>query len=104
MLPFDLRAEAFAQALQANSAAQLIDVRTPEEFAAGHITGAKNIDINDPDFMDHVEQLDAAGSYYIYCRSGARSARACMLMQDAGIKQVHNLAGGILDWKGALEY
>lgn len=69
----------------ANSAVtQVIDVRTASEFAAGHIAGAINIDVEAGDFSTKVAALPKAGVYLVYCHSGRRSAIAAQQMQEAG--------------------
>ncbi len=73
----------------------LIDVRTPEEFAAGHLEGAVNIDAEDPSFVDRIAELPTDGAYVVYCRSGRRSALAATEMRDAGFTDVSDI-GGIL--------
>ena len=81
--------------------AVIIDVRSEEEFESGHIPDAELINIqNPPLFMERIGALDPSKTYFVYCRSGARSAQACMLMQQQGIPSVYNLLGGILDWEG----
>lgn len=84
-----------------DSGAEIIDVRTPAEFAEGHIEGAVNIDLNGPDFMGQVDSLDPAKTYAVYCRSGNRSAAATRYMQDRGFGSVYELGGGILSWQSA---
>ena len=80
----------------------IIDVRTDEEFEAGHMPDATQIDIRNPQgFMDAITELHEDKTYFVYCRSGARSAQACQLMQQQGLK-AYNLLGGILDWEGPL--
>jgi len=79
----------------------VLDVRTPEEFNQGHIPNAILIDINDPQyFLEKINNLDKTQNYYVYCRSGVRSANACQLMNQIGINMVKNLSGGILEWNG----
>ncbi len=81
--------------------AVIIDVRTDMEVAQGMIPDAVHIDImNAVHFMEHVKRLDPDKYYYIYCRSGARSAQACMIMNSLGYPNTFNLIGGILDWEG----
>jgi rhodanese-related sulfurtransferase len=63
----------------------VIDVRTPEEFAAGHVAGATLIDVQDPGFAAAIAELDPAGDYVVYCRSGNRSAVAADEMRAAGL-------------------
>lgn len=77
-----------------------LDVRTPQEFAAGHIEGAVNIDVQDPaTFPAQVAELDPTASYAVYCRSGNRSATATQFMIDEGFSSVLELDGGILAWQ-----
>ena len=65
-----------------------IDVRTPGEFADGHLEGAVNIDLQSPDFRDQVAELPRDGSYFLYCRSGNRSAEAARIMAELGFRDV----------------
>lgn len=67
------------------SARTVIDVRTPEEFAAGHVEGALLIDVSAPDFAERIAELDPEGEYLVYCRSGNRSAQAVATMRDTGL-------------------
>jgi rhodanese-related sulfurtransferase len=66
------------------SGTTVIDVRTPEEYAAGHVTGARNIDVSADTFDDRVAELPRDGSYVVYCRTGSRSAEAAARMADLG--------------------
>jgi rhodanese-related sulfurtransferase len=75
----------------------LIDVRTAAEFAAGTLPGAKNFDITSPHFLAKVSNLDKSKDYFIFCRSGNRSAQACNIMAEQGYK-VYNLKGGVNAW------
>lgn len=79
---------------------QIIDVRTPGECAQGMIDGAIQIDISSPDFEKKIDALAKDGKYLVYCRSGARSARAQGVMQGKGFTTVYNLAGGYMGWSG----
>ncbi|MEO0023625.1 MAG: hypothetical protein RL196_66 [Actinomycetota bacterium] len=72
----------------------VIDVRTPEEFAAGHLDGAINIDVDGADFAGAVSALDKAGTYVLYCRSGHRAGIALDTMTSLGFTNLTN-AGGI---------
>lgn len=84
--------------------AVILDVRTEEEFESGYIKGALNLDIRGgADFIASVEELDKSKSYFVYCRSGARSGQACQLMGQMGFENVYNLEGGVLAWQGDLE-
>jgi sulfate permease, SulP family len=71
----------------------VIDVRTPREYAAGHVAGAALINVQDPDFRDRVDQLDRDGRYRLYCRSGNRSGHAAKVMADMGFADVANIGG-----------
>ena len=90
-------AGAFA-ALVEQDGVVVLDVRTPEEFAAGHLDGALNVDVSSPQFADRLAELDTDAPYAVYCRSGNRSAQAVTLMQQAGFEQVAHLDGGITAW------
>ncbi|HEX8427878.1 rhodanese-like domain-containing protein [Hymenobacter sp.] len=84
----------------ANPNTILLDVRTPEEFATGHLKGARNIDFRAPDFRDHIAKLDPAQTYVLYCQSGNRSGQTLKLMEEAGFKNVVN-AGAFKDLKAS---
>ena len=87
--------------LIADKNAVILDVRTPEEFDEVRIPNSKNIDFYNPEyFMDEIQKLDRELSYYVYCRSGVRSANSCQLMNELGFKKVYNLLGGIIEWNG----
>lgn len=81
--------------------AVILDVRTPEEFAAGHIPGALNIDVNEPDFEEKVKHLDLNQPYLVHCAAGGRSARACTKMSRLKFKTLVDLAPGFNGWKAA---
>lgn len=72
-------------------AGNVIDVRTAEEFAEGHVQGARNLDIQNGDFEAALATLDKSASYNVYCRSGNRSAIAVAKMRNAGFKNVVDL-------------
>lgn len=71
----------------------VIDVRTPEEYEAGHLEGARNIDVRSDDFRAGVELLDKDKTYYLYCRTGNRSHQAAEIMKDLGFEAVYNVGG-----------
>ncbi|MES2766127.1 MAG: rhodanese-like domain-containing protein, partial [Bacteroidota bacterium] len=79
----------------------LIDVRTPGEFAAGHLQNAKNIDWNGAAFESEVAQLDKEKPLLVYCQSGRRSDAAADKMRAMGFKNVLELDGGFAGWRGA---
>ena len=82
----------------------IIDVRTSEEFEELRLPNSINIDFYNPqDFMQELEKLDKNKVYYIYCRTGSRSANTCELMKEIGFAKTYNLLGGITDWEGEVE-
>ena len=84
---------------QENPEFVIIDVRTPEEFAEGHIEGAINIDFYSETFQDELDILDKNKTYLIYCRSGGRSGSALDIMEALNFREVYNMTGGIIQWK-----
>lgn len=97
----DLKADEFEKKLAGDTTVQLVDVRTPEEYAAGHIHGAINIDWHADDFMQQVEKkLSKDCPVMVYCRSGKRSAAAAAKLDGAYFK-TYNLLGGFLAWTEA---
>lgn len=76
----------------------LLDVRTDNEFAQGHLRGAQQIDFYRDDFADALEKLDKDQPVFIYCRSGNRSGKAAKQMKAMGFSAVYNLEGGIGAW------
>lgn len=81
--------------------AAILDVRTPMEISEGIIPGAFNLDVNNPgQFLPGISKLEKDKAYYVYCRSGARSAAACAYMRDQGFDELYNLQGGIMGWDG----
>lgn len=92
--------EAFSKKLEMAEKPQLIDVRTLAEFSEGHLQNALNFDINEDDFEKQLQTLDKAAPVYVYCRSGGRSAKAVEQMKEMGFREIYELEGGILSWKG----
>lgn len=97
----DLTVNEFEAMLKQDETVQLLDVRTPEEFAEYHLAGAINIDWYGEGFAAHVQaQLDKARPVMVYCRSGRRSAAAAKVLDGLGFT-TYNLKGGILAWTDA---
>lgn len=97
----DLSQQEWTTQLNEDDKALILDVRTPEEFEAGYIPEAVNINIYEGQgFLDALGKLDKSKNYYVYCRSGNRSRQACALMNNMGFGQAYNLEGGIIDWQG----
>lgn len=100
----DLSQEIWAEQLHNDDRAVILDVRTQEEVDEGKIPNALHIDIHKGQgFIDEVEALDKTKNYYVYCRSGGRSAQACAVMNQLGIKNAYNLMGGFSQWQGERE-
>lgn len=79
----------------------ILDVRTPEEYDEKHIPQSKLINVQDAQkFVEDIETLDKSKAFYVYCKSGGRSAMACSIMEQMGFSDVSNLEGGITDWHG----
>jgi len=72
----------------------LVDVRTPEEYAAGHIDEALNINWFDTDFAKQMQAIEKDETVYVYCKKGGRSAKAAHLLDSLGYKNVVDLEGG----------
>jgi len=87
-----MQAEALGQDVQ------LVDVRTPEEYALGHIGNAININVNAPDFKERISQMDKEAPIYLYCKKGGRSNRAVGMLQELGFHTIYDYSGGYDDW------
>ena len=97
----NLTQEDWVSQFEADENAVILDVRTLDEFNEGFIANAINIDIHrGEDFVNEIEALDKNKSYYVYCRSGMRSAKACEIMNQLGFENAYNLIGGIAEWEG----
>jgi len=77
----------------------VLDVRTTKEFEAGHIPGAINLDVKQPDFDQKVSALDKDKVHLVYCAAGVRSARACERMSRLGFRHLVDLAPGFKEWE-----
>ncbi len=76
----------------------ILDVRTPSEFASGHIKGAINIDFKAATFTDDLQKLDPSKSYLVHCRSGGRSTSSLDTFKKLNFKHILHLDGGMMDW------
>lgn len=77
----------------------ILDVRTPEEFAEGHIAGAVNLDVQAKDFEKKLRALDRKKTYLVYCRTGNRSRKATVAMEALGFRSIFHMNEGIVKWK-----
>ncbi len=79
----------------------VLDVRTPMEFAEGHLEKAVNVDFQSGSFEVEVSKLDRDVTYAVYCRSGNRSGQAVKQMADLGFKSLYDMDGGVIEWTAA---
>lgn len=79
----------------------VLDVRTPDEFAGGHLADAVNLDYQAAGFAGELGALDRDLPYLLYCRSGNRSAQVREMMRGLGFAEVYEMAGGIVAWAEA---
>lgn len=89
---------AFQKKLKETKKAQLIDVRTPEEYVFGYINNAKNINWNDVDFSTKISTFDKNKPIFVYCKAGGRSGKATARLSDLGFKKIYDLEGGMTNW------
>ena len=90
--------------LEKDDNAVILDVRTEGEVADGKIPNTLHIDIyKGQGFVDDLQKLDKSKNYYVYCRSGGRSAQACAVMNQLGFENAYNLMGGFNEWNGEVE-
>jgi len=96
----DERAKIYFQSLNHTQHPQIIDIRTPREFALGHLKGAILINYYDPDFVRNIKNagFDKFRPIFIYCRSGHRSARAIPIFKKLGFRHIVNMVYGINEW------
>lgn len=87
--------------IAADENAVIIDARTHKEWIEGTLENALMMDVMQPmRFEQDAKKLDEQKNYYVYCRSGQRSIRACSLLESSGIGKTYNLLGGMLGWTG----
>lgn len=91
----------FSRMIHEQNHAQIVDVRTPDEYAKGHLEGAVNINWNGKDFVAGLSKLDKSQPVFVYCLVGGRSAEAAKKMRAEGFNEVIELNGGMLKWRAA---
>ena len=89
------------ETLRKDASVVVLDVRTAEEFADGHMPGAINLDIRGGKFAETLTGLDKTKTYLVHCAVGGRSAKACGQMDGLKFEKVLNLSGGITAWEAA---
>ncbi|BFM42184.1 thioredoxin domain-containing protein [Flavobacterium sp. CFS9] len=88
----------FAEKIKTTENAQILDVRTPEEFESNHIDHAVNVNWNGDDFTAKVAAYDKSKPVFVYCLSGGRSKKAAAKLNELGFTSVYELEGGIMKW------
>ena len=96
----NLTVEEFAR-MAADKRNVILDVRTPAEFQAGHISGAVNLDVSASDFQARAALLERSKIYLVHCASGVRSVRACEQLNRLDVPNLYNLPGGFRAWAKA---
>ena len=86
------------EVLKKNKTIVIIDVRTAEEFAAGHLKGAQNIDIKQSDAYSKIDKLNPKTTYLVYCRTNHRSGMAVEYMMQKGFKKIYQMMDGFPGW------
>ena len=94
-------AKGAAKLLAANEKIVVLDVRTPDEYAEGHIKGARLIDFNGAGFAKEVAKLDRDKTYLVHCLSGGRSTSSLKVFKKLGFKHIVHLDGGFMAWEDA---
>ena len=95
----ELEPAAFGKTYRQTPGAVLLDVRTAEEYAEGHLAQARNVDYKRDDFRRQVAKLDNSKPYFVYCKAGVRSEKAADIMKELGFRRVYTLDGGIDEWE-----
>lgn len=94
-----LTAQKFEEIVNTNKDAIILDVRTPEEYSEGHISGAVNIDYMNEDFEQEIAKLNKSKTYLVYCKAGVRQDKASTRMKELGFEHILLLDGGITSWQ-----
>lgn len=96
-----LTPDAFEAKLASSKDKLVIDVRTPDEYAKGHLSGATMIDFYEADFKTKLTTLDKSKPVFVYCAAGGRSGSATDVLKSLGFKRIYDLKGGIRAWNAA---
>lgn len=91
----------FEKTINESSSPQIIDVRTPDEYNIGHISGAENINFQDSDFKTQLLKLDKTRPVLVYCAVGGRSGKASKMMNELGFTKIYDLDGGANAWSAS---
>lgn len=93
--------EAFAKKINETPEAQILDVRTPEEYASEHIDKATNVNWLGDNFVADAEKFDKSKPVFVYCKIGGRSSKAAAKLAELGFATIYNLDGGMMKWNAA---
>lgn len=99
----EVDAEELLKMLATDAEVVLLDVREPDEYAAGHIPGSILIPLGDLDHSERLKEIDPSQKIVVICRSGNRSEFGQQMLMDMGFTDVYNLTGGIQRWTGPIE-
>lgn len=99
--PVDVDVEQAAALLASGEPVTVLDIRTPEEFAEGHLKGAVNLDFKSDDFEAKLAKLDPAKPYLVHCAAGGRSGRSMKLFGKLKFTKIHHLKEGYNGWADA---
>lgn len=91
----------FSKKISETPQAQIIDVRTPEEYATGHIENSDNVNWLGDSFVARSDKYDKTKPVFVYCKSGGRSQKAADKLHELGFTTIYNLDGGMLKWEAA---
>ncbi|MBK9959675.1 MAG: thioredoxin [Chitinophagaceae bacterium] len=94
-------AKTFSKKIAHTPNAQILDVRTPEEFDKGHLENAININWNSSDFFQNLSEIKKSRPVFVYCLGGGRSAAAVAKLREEGFKKVYDMKGGFMAWNAA---
>lgn len=92
---------AYADKIKKTPNAQILDVRTPEEYTLEHLDQAVNVNWNDEGFVTNVAKYDKSKPVFVYCKIGGRSQQAAEKLSALGFTEIYNLEGGIMKWSAA---
>jgi phage shock protein E len=84
-----------------NPQINILDIRTPAEFAKGHIKGAINVDFKAPDFAKNIAKLNNHRTYILHCRSGNRSKKSLKLLKENNFGTIYHFEGGFNEWQAS---
>jgi thioredoxin len=91
----------YSEKIKSTSNAQILDVRTPEEYASGHIENSDNVNWLSDSFVLRTDKYDKTKPVFVYCKIGGRSIKAANKLAELGFTTVYNLDGGMLKWEAA---